>query len=301
MPKVSIIIPTFNRAEFLRSAIKSVLNQTFQDFEIIVVDDASKDNTREVVDRFHDSRIKYLYHNNNGGEAHARNTGMMNSNGQYIAFLDDDDEWLPDKLRLQVDLLDRSSVKCGLVYTGYVAIDRINEKILLRRFPVKRGEVQEEILVGNFIGAPSTVVLRRECIERVGLFDERITYGLDYDLWIRISEHYHFDYVEDCLVIYNIHENRLSNNPELMARGLDDMVKKYGKNIFKNKSYRNRYFSIGILFCRNGDVKKGIKAFINAIKLNPFEIRNYLFLGCSLFGAKNFERIRNLRNKLRIS
>src|SRR5262245_46961170 len=105
MPKVSVIIPTHNRADFLRDAIFSVLNQTFQDFEIIVVDDASTDNTSEVIGAFNDERIRYLRHDTNKGGSAARNTGILNSQCDYIAFLDDDDQWLPEKLAKQVDTL----------------------------------------------------------------------------------------------------------------------------------------------------------------------------------------------------
>lgn len=110
MSKVSVIIPTHNRSELLYSAITSVLNQTFQDFEIIVVDDCSGDNTPEIVSKLNNKRIKYIRNEINKGEAEARNTGIMNSDSEYIAFLDDD-EWLPEKLTLQVDLLKNSPTR----------------------------------------------------------------------------------------------------------------------------------------------------------------------------------------------
>src|SRR5919106_1816578 len=119
MPKVSVIIPTYNRVESLPLAIKSVLAQTFQDFEIIVVDDASHDNTPAVIARFNDERIRYIRHDTNKKISASRNTGVLNSRGSYIAFLDDDDEWLSEKLQLEVDLLDNSPLKTGAVYTGF--------------------------------------------------------------------------------------------------------------------------------------------------------------------------------------
>src|SRR5215475_868787 len=117
MPKVSVIIPTHNRAEFLRSAITSVLNQTFQDFEIIIIDDASKDHTQEVIANFNDARIKVIYNQVSKGAAGARNIGIMNSSSEYTAFLDDDDEWLPEKLQIQNCFLDDSPSEVGGVYT----------------------------------------------------------------------------------------------------------------------------------------------------------------------------------------
>src|SRR5690348_13147078 len=105
MAPVSVIIPTHNRSDFLRNAITSVLNQTYQDFEIIVVDDGSTDNTSEVVANFSDERITFIRHDTNKGGSAARNTGILASKCDYIAFLDDDDEWLPDKLRKQMEIL----------------------------------------------------------------------------------------------------------------------------------------------------------------------------------------------------
>src|SRR5207237_7043535 len=117
MPKVSVIIPTHNRSGFLRLAVLSVLKQTFPDFELVIVDDASGDDTPAVVKRFEDPRIRYIRHERNLRIAAARNTGISNSTGEYVAFLDDDDEWLPSKLQKQVSALDHSASTVGAVYT----------------------------------------------------------------------------------------------------------------------------------------------------------------------------------------
>src|SRR5215831_17207605 len=130
MAKVSVIIPTYNRAGFLRTAIISVLNQTFQDFEIIVVDDASTDNTPEVVTHFGDKRIKYIHNDINKGDAGTRNVGVVNSNCTYIAFLDDDDEWLPNKLQMQIDMLEDALIDIAGIYTNILEIDKVSGKIL---------------------------------------------------------------------------------------------------------------------------------------------------------------------------
>ena len=124
MAKVSVIIITHNRSNLLGAAITSVLNQTFQDFEIIVVDDASKDDTGNVVQTFDDKRIRYIRHETNKGHAAARNTGLQNAVGEYIGFLDDDDAWLPEKLQRQVALLDGSPAVVGGVYAGFLKRQR---------------------------------------------------------------------------------------------------------------------------------------------------------------------------------
>jgi len=301
MPKVSIIIPTYNRAELLHTAITSVLNQTYQDFEILIIDDASKDNTQEVVKSFNDRRIKYIRHKENKGEAVARNTGIMNSNGEYIAFLDDDDEWLPEKLWLQVDLLKNSQPKVGCVYTGYFVIDRSSKKILRRRIPTKRGDIYHDMLFRNYIGIPSTVILKRECFQKINLFDESIAFGNDYDLWIRIAKEFYFDYIEKPLVKYCIHRQRLSTNLEIQIKGLEMILKKYDQFFTSNiKIYCKHYMYLGALYCCIGNFKKGGESFLKAIRLRPFGIRSYFKLILFLLNKNNFRRFKNLIEKYAI-
>ena len=140
MPKVSVVVLTHNRPDMLCRAVSSILNQTFQDFEIVLVDDASTDNTPEVVRGLGDARIKYIRHKENRGEAAAANTGVTSSSGEYIAFLHDDDEWLPEKLGQQVRLLESSPPTVGAVYTGFLRIDRSTKKLLKQVNP-QRGEI----------------------------------------------------------------------------------------------------------------------------------------------------------------
>src|SRR5262245_11345247 len=190
MPKISVIIPTHDRAHFLPGAIFSVLNQTFQDFEIIVVDDASNDNTSEVVAAFNDERIRFLQHETNKGGSAARNTGILNSQCDYIAFLDDDDEWLPDKLAKQMDVLLRSPPEVGCVYTGYVMVDGTTGRVIDQRTPAKKGNLANDLLRSNYVGGTSSALLKRDCLKKVGLFDENLPRSQDYDLWIRIANEF---------------------------------------------------------------------------------------------------------------
>ena len=167
MPKVSVIIPTYNRAAFLRLAIASVLNQTFQNFEIIVIDDASQDHTREVVNSLSDTRIRYIRHEGNRGVAVSRNTGVVNAKGSYIAFLDDDDEWFPEKLQKQFDLLEACQPIVGVVYTGAFIIEESSKRVLAKVFPKKRGNIFDTIHPQNRSAAyTSTIFLRRKCFKK---------------------------------------------------------------------------------------------------------------------------------------
>ena len=149
MPRVSVIIPTYRRPDFLGKAIESVLNQTFQDFEVIIVDDASNDNTGEVVRGFVDKRIHYVCHEVNRGGAAARNTGILKARGRYIAFLDDDDEWFPEILQLQISLLDQSPPEVGGIYAGYERKMSTTGESLGITLPTKRGDLSYELLLSN--------------------------------------------------------------------------------------------------------------------------------------------------------
>ena len=292
MPKVSVIIPTHNRAEFLRSAITSVLNQTFQDFEIIVIDDASNDHTREVIANFNNARIKVIHNQISKGAAGARNIGIVNTSCEYIAFLDDDDEWLPEKLQIQTCLLDNSPPKVGGVLTGYT-IEKMSERIVST---VNYAMI--DLPKGNPI-ATSSILLRRECFEKCGLFDENMLTGSDYDMWIRISKKFSFKVIKNALVKYYIHENSLTFNYEKRARSLEILLEKH-KDFFKSdyKGYSKQYLELGITYCYKGDIQKGRKALGTSIKINPFEMRNYFNFILSLLGVEKFKKLKEAKEKM---
>jgi glycosyltransferase involved in cell wall biosynthesis len=189
MPAVSVVIPTYNRAEMLAQALRSVLAQTFTDYEVIVVDDGSTDGTAEVVESFTDQRIKYLRQENRGSSA-ARNAGVEKAEGKYVAFLDSDDAWLPEKLEVQVAAFERHPT-VGLVSCRSLTIDPSNEcafPLELLRPPGDEivADFHAEIIVSNRFMTPALMV-KRAVIEKVGGFDENLVYAEDWDLWIRIA------------------------------------------------------------------------------------------------------------------
>jgi glycosyltransferase involved in cell wall biosynthesis len=300
MAKVSVIVITYNRSKLVGAAITSVLNQTFQDFELIVVDDASTDDTAEVLQTFNDQRIRYIRHETNRREAAARNTGIQNSKSEYIAFLDDDDEWLPEKLQKQVNLLDSRPTIVGVVYTGSFQIDRATGKRLLHIVPRRRGNVFQDILIQNWVTL-STVLVRRACFDEVGLFDESIPFGLDYDMWIRISREFQFEYIADPLVNYYVHNNKLSTDHDIVIRGSETIIRKY-KQLFvlNRKHYSNRYYGIGVCYCLAGKISEGRKALFQAIRLYPFDLRYYFRLLLSILGAENFKKASEFRDRLSV-
>ena len=303
MSRVSVVIPTRNRAGLLRAAIVSVLAQSFQDFEIVVIDDASDDDTPSVIAGLaDDTRISYFRHAKNLGEAASRNAGLAHARGEYIAFLDDDDTWLPEKLAAQVEILDRSPERIGAVYTAYDRVD-IKTGATLSTVPAeKRGDIYGDLREQNWVGCPSAVMVRRVCFDKVGLFDKQIKFGVDYDMWIRISRHYEFEVIDRPLVRYSVHARRLSTDTGTILRGKQNQLEKYTEYFAADRRSYGRYFlSLGVLYCYNRRPVEGRAALRRAIRIYPFEVRSYVNLFLSLWGCENFIRMKSLKDRLRRS
>jgi glycosyltransferase involved in cell wall biosynthesis len=298
MGGVSVIIPTYNRAACLKLALASVLNQTYQSFEIIVVDDASTDGTPGVVRGLADARITYVRHEVNRGKvgagAAARNSGIARARGTYIAFLDDDDEWLPEKLARQVAVLEASPRSVGAVYTGFVKIDQATGQIVERIIPTRRGTISRDLIAENCVGTPSTVLVRNECFQKVGLFDESMAFGEDYDMWIRIASEFEFDYIDEPLVRYAVHDVQLSaQNYERKISGLEAQLRKHVAFFALDPRGHSRlYLELGVLCCYDGDVRRGRAAFRQGLRIYPREIRHYFNLGLSFLGPRTFVKVK---------
>lgn len=205
-PTVSVIIPVFNRAHVLKRTLDGVLKQTFTDFEVLVVDDCSKDDPESVVASFQDSRLRYLRQPVNKGVSAARNRGLREARGPFVAFLDDDDEWFPEKLALQVALFRRSPPDVGLIYTGVETVSDDGNVSL--QIPSARGDLYRELLVRNILhGAPASAMLRRNVVTDVGFFDESLPAIEDYDYWLRVCRRYKVECISQPLVRYNDFRN----------------------------------------------------------------------------------------------
>jgi glycosyltransferase involved in cell wall biosynthesis len=212
IPKVSVIIPTRNRARMLRRAILSVLAQTWEGtFELIVVSDGSSDDSEEVVASFKDQRIRFIRHKTSRGPSAARNTGLRAARGQYIAFLDDDDEWTPNKLEVQMPVIENSGPRVGLVYAWMQYFQ--DRKPIRVGTPKLRGDIFVEMLDNQAIAGCPTIIIKRKVIDTVGYFDGSLPRGNDGDYWRRISKHYHVDYVPEVLAKIHVgHADRISVN-----------------------------------------------------------------------------------------
>jgi glycosyltransferase involved in cell wall biosynthesis len=298
MPQVSVIIPTCNRAELLPRAIRSVLSQSFADFELLVVDDGSDVGNGAIVESFADARIVYTRHPFRRGGAAARNTGIARARAEYVAFLDDDDEWLPDKLARQVELMRKSSPAVGASYTGCLVVESNSGRIRRQIAPRRNGKLYPAILADNFIGGTSSVIAKKSSLERVGSFDESLPSFQDYDLWIRLAREFDFENIADPLLRYSVHDRQLWTDLEVLTRGLEIMLQKYGADAgFRRKS--SVYFqSFGMRYCERNDPGQARKAFRRAAQLQPYQLKTYIYLGASLLGPDNLERISRGKSRL---
>ncbi len=197
MPVVSIIIPTYNRANWIAEAVESVLNQTFRDFELLVVDDGSTDETPEVLEPFFHQLI-YIAQPNRGVSA-ARNTGIKHARGDYLCFLDSDDLWKPRKLEIQLEEMTRHP-EFRMSYTDEVWIRRGRWANPKKRHQKYSGWIFENLLPLCII-SPSSVLIARSVFEEVGLFDESLPAGEDYDLWLRIGSRFPILFIPQKLIV----------------------------------------------------------------------------------------------------
>ncbi len=258
MPKVSVIIPTFNRAQKVERAVTSVLNQGFKDLEIIIVDDSSTDSTRETLAKYRSS-IKYIKQPVNRGVSAARNTGINSSIAPWIAFLDSDDYWLSQKLYAQMEFIDRNpgTVACQ---TGEIWIrngSRVNPK---RKHKKPSGNIFTQSLKLCLV-SPSSVILKRSLFEEVGLFDETLPAVEDYDLWLRISCRYPIYLINKELVVKEGgHEDQLSQRFTSMDRFRIRAIVKLIKSGILSSDQTKAAIEELFIKCRiygNGCIKRG--------------------------------------------
>jgi len=228
-PLVSVVIPTCNRAGLLKRALDSVLGQTYKRLEIVVIDDASSDNTREVVLGFKDDRIRYLRHENNRGGSAARNTGVDAAKGTYIAFLDDDDEWLPEMTQKQLDALQGfEAVLCTCL---------VNGRSMAKRRP-KAVITLEDLKRNPYAIGGTGVLMARAVIIKNLRFDEQLPIHQDWDLFIRIAQQCDIAYLNEPLLIYNEGQHdRITNKRTNMT---PEQMEPYMKMLEKHKSFFGR-------------------------------------------------------------
>lgn len=241
MPKVSIIVPTYDDADTLSSTIESVKNQTFEDWELIVVDDASPDCTEQIVYSFDDDRIRYFSHKSNEGASAARNTGIKHADGNYVALLDSDDIWKEQKLQRQIREIERLCSAWGAIYCGVKTSGGWSQlfkskiaKLLSGGATQVRGggkELISDILMMELIGNwGSTLIIEKQIVDRINGFDEDFSRYQDLEFVIRLLRETKMAYIEEDLAIIN--KSGLAN-PEAKEKGMRELFRKFEQDIKK--------------------------------------------------------------------
>lgn len=272
---ISVVVPVYNGQEFIKTTIQSVIMQSYPHWEMLIIDDGSTDGTKEVVKGYlEDSRIKYFYQKNRERAA-ARNQGIHFSSGQYIAFLDADDAWLPDKLEVQVDYL-KHHPEVRLCFTNYFLIDTGGILTGAPRISFTSNNQFDYLLKGNFI-ANSTVMIPRDVLDKVGLFDETLpAFGSeDWDMWLRIVRFYSVHFIDKPLALYRIHENNTSL--DRMCSSAEAVLKKtfsdpnLPANIFRSKEkiYAQIYLGFSETCLRSNQKKKAVEYWQRAYRTYP--------------------------------
>ncbi|WLE96828.1 MAG: glycosyltransferase family 2 protein [Candidatus Electrothrix communis] len=284
-PTVSVVITCYNYGKFIEDCLKSVQQQIYQNFEVIIVDDGSTDNSEKMIRPFlKDERFRYIWQKN-GGHANAKNCGVRECQGKFIAFLDADDLWLPEKLAKQIPLFSDKSV--GVVYSRIACIDqegkpRIKKKALGFPSP-RRGRMTDCLIYDNVIPFSSAVV-RSECFTSLGVFfDESLPMGTDWDIWLRFSMKYKFDYCEEKLTRYRVgHSGQISKNLQGRFQCADRIISKFTNDfpssLCKSRLKCARYYSCCVrgYALRKYGIKFSLQYYFKAILIFPLKKQAYI-------------------------
>lgn len=291
--RVTVIIPVYEQPELLEEALESVAEQTIDDYEVIVVDDASQTDFRPIVDKYERSRL--IVHDENRGAATARNTGIDAARGELVAFLDADDVWDSTKLEKQLSIFNSAGDNLGLVYTGFVQYEL--DGTIWERYPQARGYIYRKELECDRIHPTSTVMVRRDVLDAVGGFDTTLPSRQDYDLWIRITEYYEVDYVDEILVDKREQPDSISKNFESRIEGDIAVFKKVKQRAKKFDlltrrkimSYHNHV--IGRDYDSKGNQVQAVKHLGLAIVKYPVRPISYIMFVIALFGIDRNGRL----------
>ncbi len=293
-PSVSVILPTYNRACLVGRAIRSVLAQTAQNLELIVVDDGSRDDTTRVVHGFNDIRIRYICHQANRGVSAARNTGICNSQGEYIAFLDSDDEWLPQKLERQLEVFAKSELPdLGIVVCGVESYQPDGTRQIV--VPTMRGHIYEQVIAGKVTPLVTPIFcVPRSIVDAGILFDETLPTHTDWDFLAKICRRNTVDLVAEPLVRRYYLEDRLSRG-EPWAEGLRIWINKYEQELrFRPKVFKAHKWTLIMRYYglrHMGEVRAELR---QMIRYNPWSLRWYTWFFASLAGRYAFGALNRL-------
>lgn len=296
MPQASTIIPVYNREDFIGRAIESVLEQTHDDFEIIVVDDGSTDSSREVVEAFDDDRVKSIAFDENQGANAARNAGIEAAEGEIVTFLDSDDEYDPSFLETVIEYLSRASQSVGGVYTSRrkVRDRKVVDLDLANQSFIHPKSVLHDYQAFGF----SNWAFRGEVFDEVGLLDESLCGLQDREFMIRYLAKYEFHGIDEVLVTQHQHAGQMSANPDLKLSALNYMTSKHNDLIDETAQAYIDYHK-GWLHAKGGDINTARQHFWQAFRRRPMTGKFQIQAMASLCGRSGFWTINNLKQRMK--
>lgn len=296
-PTVSVVLPTYNRAHLLPRAIQSVLDQTYTDFELIVVDDGSADDTPAVMEGYTDDRVRYIRYEPNRGANAARNVGIRAARAHFIAFQDSDDDWLPEKLERCMAVWEHAGPEVGVVYSGYWKyMDGEGNRMFIPFDWVKQREgwIHDELLRNNFVTTQAAVV-RRECFDRSGYWLEGLPGKQEWELFLRISRDYQFKYIDEPLLNSRFTEGGISNNRTDIYRSMERILEVHHDDFARSPPIlAEHYVRLGLQFGLSGEFEKGRDYLRRGAALQPGNWKYRLAAMVASFGEGPFTRIMHL-------
>lgn len=277
---VSIITPTYNRRDFIVDAIESVIAQTYSDWELLIVDDGSTDDTKDLITPYlQDPRISYTYQSNHG-QAYARQQALKSAKGQYVAFLDSDNLWLPERLEKEIVQLD-ANPDIDVCYGDLITIDEQGNELSRENMKRYSGDIAPLMIRQNFVSM-NTTLIRKEAIERVGGFRSSVARGDDYDLYLRMSAESKFLYIKEYLAKYRVMENQISSNKEARFTSdfeiINHFIRNYPSAMSKLKWWRglsSRYVSMGRYYVSQKNKPKAIKLLSLSVLYAPYWVGSW--------------------------
>lgn len=293
MPLVSVLMPSYNHEQFISAAIESVLNQTFADFELIIIDDASEDDSRRIIESFSDKddRIEAIFHKRNMGIARTINDCIEKAKGKFIAFIASDDLWVKDKLKKQLEVLAKDENL--VVWSEALLIDgqgNLTGELFTKKHGAskkkKSGDIFEDLLKGNVICC-SSVTVKRGKLEGIR-FDEHLKYLNDHKFMVDLARRYKYYFIPEALVMYRIHGRNIILSDKL-GRTKDRIImekyflREYGNEI-SSKARAIALYYIGVNLCHQKDLETGRKYMLKALRKDPLNIKYLLRFFLSLLG-----------------
>lgn len=285
MSAVSIVVPTYNRADLLERAIDSALSQRIEPLEVIVVDDGSTDETPKILDRYNANNLHYFRSEVNRNANVARNVGIKNARSEYILFLDSDDELYPDAAATLARSLDAHSEECAGVFPSYSLASESGET---SRRPTADGKVTfEDIFEENVIGGFTGNLVRRSVIESIGYLDESLEKGQDVDFYFRVLKNYYMWGINDELYRQYYHGNQISTDESNRIEGETQILDKHGDHMSSTHRAK-RHDWRGMAYAYSDEMTEARSDFVKAIRLDPFRWEYYYHFILSLLGGRVF-------------